>query len=254
MEPGDPAKAAVGRGWHGSGAFAALVLAVGLIAFFQHAFRRRSRPRTAHRHRPPDPAPLAAATPDDTQNARAGRRRRSWCSPRSMTRCGCAIYEEGGERLLEKRLARDERYVLPADASDPRINTGRPDALAITVGGKSVPPLADTPVTISRVPVSAAALLCPFGSDPDPDPRPQQRHRHRPASHVSGSQGISIPLCRYRERHCAGEAASRCCCVPWFAPRPAKLANLFPTLRPMPLRPVLPKPPVVASNEDDPAD
>jgi hypothetical protein len=69
------------------------------------------------------------------------------------------IYEEGGERLIEKQMKKDESFTLPADAADPRINIGRPDLIAITIGGKPVPALSDKPATLSGVPVSAAALL-----------------------------------------------------------------------------------------------
>jgi hypothetical protein len=69
------------------------------------------------------------------------------------------IYEEGGARLFERELTRGETVTVPPTATDPRINTGRPDALAITIGGQSVAKLSDRPTTISGVPVSAAALL-----------------------------------------------------------------------------------------------
>jgi hypothetical protein len=69
------------------------------------------------------------------------------------------LYEEGGERLVERTLAKGEVVTVPATAADPRINTGRPDALALTVGGQAVARLSDRPTTISGVPVSANALL-----------------------------------------------------------------------------------------------
>ena len=65
MEPGDPAKLpSAALAWFG--AFAALVLAVGLIAFFSTRFGAGAGPAPLTAP-PPDPAPLAAATPDDTQ-------------------------------------------------------------------------------------------------------------------------------------------------------------------------------------------
>ena len=48
---------------------------------------------------------------------------------------------------------------MPADATQPMLRTGRPDALAITVGGRPIPKLAETLQTVSDVPVTAAALL-----------------------------------------------------------------------------------------------
>lgn len=69
------------------------------------------------------------------------------------------IYDQNGERLLEKQMAKGESYTVPRDAANPMILTGRPDALGVTVGGKAVPPLGPPERTIADVPISAAALL-----------------------------------------------------------------------------------------------
>ncbi len=61
--------------------------------------------------------------------------------------------------LLEKLMSEGERYTIPDTAQDPQIRTGAPYALAITVGGQSVPALGEGDVVISDVPVSAQALL-----------------------------------------------------------------------------------------------
>ncbi|BAK67032.1 putative Xre family transcriptional regulator [Sphingobium sp. SYK-6] len=69
------------------------------------------------------------------------------------------VYEPDGQRLFEGMLAKDERYTVPDNARNPMILTGRPDALAVTVSGRAVPPLGTAERTISDVPISAAALL-----------------------------------------------------------------------------------------------
>jgi cytoskeleton protein RodZ len=69
------------------------------------------------------------------------------------------IYEPSGKRLFEGTLAKDKSVTVPSDAENPMILTGRPDALAVTVGGQAIPPLGTAERTISDVPVSAAALL-----------------------------------------------------------------------------------------------
>lgn len=69
------------------------------------------------------------------------------------------IYDASGKSLLQKTLAKGESYTVPADASNPMILTGRPDALAVTVGGRAIPPLGTAERTISDVPISAQALL-----------------------------------------------------------------------------------------------
>ncbi|MCF8707731.1 helix-turn-helix domain-containing protein [Rhizorhapis sp. SPR117] len=68
------------------------------------------------------------------------------------------IYEEGGKRLFEKEMAAGESYSVPADAKNPLILTGRPQALRVTVGGKEVPPLGTPDKTIADVGISASAL------------------------------------------------------------------------------------------------
>lgn len=69
------------------------------------------------------------------------------------------IYDGTGERLFEKQMAKGETFTVPANANNPMILTGRPNAVAVTVGGKAVPPLGPPERTISDVPISAAALL-----------------------------------------------------------------------------------------------
>jgi transcriptional regulator with XRE-family HTH domain len=69
------------------------------------------------------------------------------------------FYDRHGKTLLQKQMAQGEHYAVPADADGPQLWTGRPDALAITVGGKPVPKLADIETTIKDAPVTAEALL-----------------------------------------------------------------------------------------------
>lgn len=69
------------------------------------------------------------------------------------------IYDEAGERLKDGLLKKGESFTLPANARNPMILTGRPQAVAITVGGKAIPPLGPPDRTVADVPVNAAALL-----------------------------------------------------------------------------------------------
>ena len=78
------------------------------------------------------------------------------------------IYQPDGKRLFEGTLAKDKSFTIPADASDPMILTGRPDALSVTIGGQAVPPLGTAERTIVDVPVSAAALAA-RSTAPAPD-------------------------------------------------------------------------------------
>lgn len=83
-----------------------------------------------------------------------------------------------GERLFEKEMASGESYTLPADAAGATLTTGRPNALAVTVGGVAVPPLGEPERLIRNVPIDAAALrarLTPApaaAAGPTPAPAP----------------------------------------------------------------------------------
>lgn len=159
FEPGDPARIPT-RGLAWFSAFAALLLMVGLFAFFGDRIFPGAGPGSIL----PDEEPAAASTsaaPAPAANA-----------PAPPAAGGAVIFTaldddvwvrftdaESGDRLLETQLTKGETYTVPADAGDPRINTGRPDLLAITVGGRDVAKLADEPVTIADARVSSAALV-----------------------------------------------------------------------------------------------
>lgn len=67
--------------------------------------------------------------------------------------------DAAGLVLKEGEMAAGESYTVPANADAPVVITGRPDLLAITIGGKPVPRLSTEPLTVVDAPVSAAALL-----------------------------------------------------------------------------------------------
>lgn len=69
------------------------------------------------------------------------------------------FYDAAGTQLLQKELALGESYTVPVTLTDVRLDTARPDALAITIGGQPAPRLADKQQTLKGVAVNAAALL-----------------------------------------------------------------------------------------------
>ena len=69
------------------------------------------------------------------------------------------FYDGNGAQLMQKLMARGERYTVPDDVDRPQLWTGRPDALAISVGGRDLPRLAEREMVVRDVPVSAQALL-----------------------------------------------------------------------------------------------
>lgn len=155
MEPGDPARLpSSGLAW--AGALAALVLAVGAYAFYSSYFGAGTEPGSLL-----TATPAAVPKPATSGNAAELAKVTGGEVVLTATEDGIwlRLYIEGGERLLERTLKQGETVLVPSEATDPRINTGRPDALAITINGKSVAKLAERPTTLSGAPVSAAALL-----------------------------------------------------------------------------------------------
>lgn len=74
--------------------------------------------------------------------------------------------DAAGLVLMESEMSAGESYTVPADAEGPVVITGRPDLLAITIGGQSVAKLSTEPLTVVDEPVSAAALLSREQSGP----------------------------------------------------------------------------------------
>jgi cytoskeletal protein RodZ len=188
MEPGDPARLpSAGLAWAMAGAV--LILGVGSFAFYNSYFGAGREPGSLLTPAPAASAPAPAASPAPTAAAVPS-------GPVVLTatedNIWVRIYEEGGERLTERYLKKGETLEVPPVAVDPQINTGRPDALAVTIGGQPVAPLSDRAVTISGVPVSAAALAArgaasataaamPAAGDAGPAARPQRRREPAPA-------------------------------------------------------------------------
>lgn len=161
MEPGDPAKLpSAGLAWFGG--LAAIILAVGVIAFFSSYFQAGGALPTIIAQE--DDAAQSAAvqqatTADDTTTIAAPLTGGQVVFTALEDGIWVRFYEDGGDRLFEDTMESGERFELPDDATEPRINTGRPDAFAITIGGREVPKLSDEPVTLGDTPISATALL-----------------------------------------------------------------------------------------------
>ncbi len=159
MEPGDSAKLpSAGLAWFG--AFAALLLAVGVLAFVSTYFGAGTGPASLLvGSDESDEATVLADTAEASESAIAVGADGQVVFTALEDGIWVRFYEDGGERLLEKQMDSGEQFTLPPDATEPRINTGRPDAFAITIGGQEVPKLSDEPITLGDTPISAAALL-----------------------------------------------------------------------------------------------
>jgi cytoskeleton protein RodZ len=84
------------------------------------------------------------------------------------------IYDANDKVLFEKEMAAGERYLVPADANNPKIRTGRADLITVTVGGKEVATLGPAERTVKDVGISAAALSAraPAATPPGAAPIP----------------------------------------------------------------------------------
>lgn len=69
------------------------------------------------------------------------------------------IVDGAGAQLFQKEMALGESFTLPAAASAPMLSTARPQALRVSVGGRSVPQFGDGAAVLRNVPVDAASLL-----------------------------------------------------------------------------------------------
>ncbi|ALE17328.1 Transcriptional regulator in cluster with unspecified monosaccharide ABC transport system [Altererythrobacter epoxidivorans] len=159
FEPGDPAKIpSAGLAW--AGGIAAILLVAGAIAFYSTYYGAGTGPDPLQVEAPAVTEQVAAAPADAAQSDKAAIPSNGQVVFTALEDgIWVRFYDEGGDKLLEKLMDSGERYEVPAAAKQPRINTGRPDALAITIGGQQVPKLAEEPVVIGDAPVSAAALL-----------------------------------------------------------------------------------------------
>lgn len=172
-EPADPARVPP-RVLAWTAALIALVLAIAYGVWRTQLFTPPTDEQIAAQVSQPAAAPTAAGRPAPRPAPSEG--------PVVLTATDTIwlrIYDQAGEKLLEKQMEKGESFTVPANANNPMILTGRPDALAVTVGGRPVPPLGTAEKTISDFPISAAALLnrppsalppAPAGTTPAPAP------------------------------------------------------------------------------------
>ncbi len=200
MEPGDPARLpSSGLAWALAGAV--LILAIGAFAYYRTQFAAGAEPASLLAPKPT----ASAAAPVGAARSPAPVASGPVVLTASEDGIWVRLYEEGGERLTERTLKQGEALEVPPAARDPRINTGRPDALAVTIGGQPVARLAERSETIIGVPVSAAALLArgnpaataapaagasPLATETVPVRRPARR---RPAAQAPADTAAPAP-------------------------------------------------------------
>jgi cytoskeleton protein RodZ len=159
FEPGDPARVPGGRlTWLAALGVVAVIVAVLLL------WRSLVAPGGTLGSIVPAETPAPAATAAAALPTPAGPVVFTALEPGIWVK----FYNGAGTQLMQKQLALGESWTVPADQPQVLIWTGRPEALAITIGGQSVPKLSDVQKTIKDVPVTAAALLARGAAAPGP--------------------------------------------------------------------------------------
>ena len=156
FEPGDPARVPSRKlAWFS--ALAVVVLVIGAFTFYRTYFSPGL-----------GPAPLTQPTAKAMQRITSGP---GAARPAAAAPSGPVVftsladgtwvkfYDGAGKRLFEGQMAKGQSFTVPAEAQGPKVWTGRPNALAVTIGGRPVPMLANTETVIKDVAVDAAALL-----------------------------------------------------------------------------------------------
>jgi len=170
FEPGDPARVpSRALGWFAG--FAVLLLLAGGFFFFRTIFAPAgdlpSLVEQQQQAQHPASRPQQGAAPATAANP---------TGPVVFTALAPGIwvkfYDASGKQLMQKQMAQGETFTVPADAQGPMLWTGRPDALAITVGGKPLSKLAEQEQVMKDVPVTAAALLARGQPSPAPTATP----------------------------------------------------------------------------------
>lgn len=112
------------------------------------------------------------------------------------------VTDAKGTKLVERELAPGERYDVPADADHPRIRTGGPEKIQVTLNGSNIDPLGRAGTTVD-VEVSGEALRSRGqpGATPAaapttasaPAPASNGAATRRPAQRPAASLSVSTP-------------------------------------------------------------
>ena len=157
FEPGDPARVP-GRGLAWFALFAAVLLLGGIYAFYNSYFAPGMGPA-------PLSQPQEQVALDQQDGGEASQRPEAPAASgpvvftSEMDGTWVKFYDANGERLYEAQMAEGDSFTVPPDAEGPQVWTGRPYALAITIGGRPVPKLSEEDEVIKDAPITAEALL-----------------------------------------------------------------------------------------------
>lgn len=165
FEPGDPSRAPGGRLLYFS-LFAVVILLVGIFFAARALFSPAAEMPSLVEEQQREEAAVAA------QQQAAQAQQASTVAPSQPSgevvftaegETWVRFYEAEGSVLQEGTMREGDTFTVPAGAANPQIITGRPDRLAITIGGQPVRKLSNQVETLQDVPISAGALLARSG-------------------------------------------------------------------------------------------
>jgi len=193
-EPADPARVPP-RSLAIIAGLLALALAIGYLVWRTNAADEPDMLEVATRPEPPvaaPPAPIPAAQPI------GGPAQTGSVVLAATSDMWLRVSEADGAKLREGVLKAGERWEVPATARQPRITTGRPDALVVTVGATQIPPLGEAKRTVAdvsllpqdllaRVQGAAPAAKVAGGTPVQAQPRSAVAARRAPATRSSAA-------------------------------------------------------------------
>ena len=176
FEPADPARTM--PKWLVLGAVVAVILLIVVMSWLN---RRALQPDEAATNAPPATAPAATAT-QPQQPATAPANPGTAQGPVVLTATAPAWIQvkDQGKVLFEGQLAPGQSYSVPPTATAPLLRAGAPEALKVTVGTATAPPVGPAGQVASNVSLKAADLMsnkatpAPAAPSPAAPPPPQQ--------------------------------------------------------------------------------
>ncbi|WP_179505864.1 MULTISPECIES: helix-turn-helix domain-containing protein [unclassified Sphingomonas] len=156
FEAGDPAKTPSRLVSWLAGLLVVAVLGLGLVFWRSYYWPSAELPALVG---PEEPKPVAAKpAAQPSAPAPAARPNGPVVFTAQEDRIWVKFYDGSGKQLVQKLMAKGETYTVPDGVTDPKLWTGRPDALTITIGGQAVPRIADKQGIVKDVAVSGPAL------------------------------------------------------------------------------------------------
>jgi cytoskeleton protein RodZ len=161
-EPADPSRVPP-RLLAWTAALLALVIIIGYGVwrggFFEGADSSTATPIVAAQEAPvPAPAARPAAAPTATGAGQV--------TLTAIVPVWLRITDASKATLFQKEMAAGETYQVPLTAVGPKLLTGRPDALKVTIDGREVAPIGEGKATVRNADISAAGLTARASASP----------------------------------------------------------------------------------------